>query len=68
MSSSTNCVDLNVYEDDLVEANETLLLQLTSDDPAILLVEPVTTEITIINTDGNTPIKERELPPPPLTK
>ena len=46
------CVALQVCEDDLVEGNETFQLQVTSDDPAILLVEPSTTEITIINTDG----------------
>ena len=48
------CVALQVFEDDLVEGNETFQLQVTSDDPAILLVEPSTAEITIINTDGKT--------------
>lgn len=46
------CVDLVISEDNLVEDNETFVLEITSDDPAILLVDPTTAQITIINTDG----------------
>lgn len=48
----TICVTVQVFADGLVEANETLQLQLATDDTAILLVDPITTEITIINSDG----------------
>lgn len=46
------CVSVLVYEDVLVEDNEQFLLVLTTNDPAVLLVEPNVTEIIIINTDG----------------
>ncbi len=49
---SEMCVQVLVDEDNLVEADETFQLVLFSDDPAVLLVEPNTTEVTIINTDG----------------
>ncbi len=49
---SEMCVQVLVDEDNLVEADETFQLVLFSDDLAVLLVEPNTTEVTIINTDG----------------
>ena len=55
MNLPTNvCVTVQVFEDGIVENDETFQLQLTSDDPAILLVQPNTSEIIIINTDGIT--------------
>lgn len=45
------CVDVQVFEDWLVEANETIGLFVTSDDPAILLLT-TGVEILIVNTDG----------------
>lgn len=47
------CVDFEVFEDGIVEEEEMVQLHVTSDDPAILLVEANTITITIINTDGN---------------
>ena len=45
------CVDIQVIEDRLVEGNETLNLVVTSDDPAVMLLNNQV-EISIFNTDG----------------
>jgi hypothetical protein len=46
------CVNVTVIEDGIVEMEETLQLHLSSEDPAILLVEPFVAEITINNSDS----------------
>lgn len=46
------CVNVSVMLDGLVESDETLHLQLATNDPAILLMQPNITEITIVNSDG----------------
>lgn len=46
------CLNVSVAEDSLVEENERFQLQLTTDDTAIVLVEPFIAEIMIINSDG----------------
>ena len=46
------CVTFHVFEDSLVEENETIELSVQSEDPAVLLLVPVTTTVIIINTDG----------------
>ena len=46
------CVEVLINEDGIVEEDETFQLMLLSDDPAVLIMEPNITEITIINTDG----------------
>lgn len=51
-SSDEMCVELLVFEDGLVETDETLLMELTTNDPAVLLVEPITALVTIVNTDS----------------
>lgn len=51
-SPSSECLVVSVFEDTLVEADETFLVQLTTDDRAVSLVQPNFTEVTIINTDG----------------
>ena len=46
------CIDFEVFEDGIVEEDEMVQLEVTSDDPAILLVETNSTIIAINNTDG----------------
>lgn len=46
------CVDLEVFEDNIVEEEETVQLQVTTSDPAIMIVEASSTVIAINNTDG----------------
>ena len=46
------CVVVSVFEDGLVEVTETVSLELTTDDPAVLLVEPTTAVLTLVSTDG----------------
>ena len=46
------CVDIRVSEDDLVETDEVLTLVLNSSDLAVVLMEPDTATVTIVNTDG----------------
>lgn len=48
------CVDIQVFEDNIVEGEETVELQVTSNDPAIEIVDPSRIIISIINTDGIT--------------
>lgn len=45
------CIDVQVFEDRLVEANETIGLFVASGDPAILLLN-TEVEILIVNTDS----------------
>ena len=45
------CIDVQVFEDRLVEENETVSIFVTTDDLSILLVN-TQVEILIINTDG----------------
>ena len=44
--------DFIVFENDQVEENETLLLRIETDDPAIGIAQPSSMEILIINTDS----------------
>lgn len=46
------CTNVSVSQDGLVEMDETLQLHLTTDDVAVILVEPFIADITIINSDG----------------
>jgi hypothetical protein len=52
-SPSIECVNVSVFEDNLVEAAETFLLALNASDPAISLENPNVTTVTIISSDGN---------------
>lgn len=45
------CIDISSVQDDVLEADETLVLQLSSVDSAVLL-GTVTTTITITNDDS----------------
>lgn len=60
MSSTTNCIEIKVLDDDLVGGNEIIRLHLTSNDSTIMLVEPTIAEIIIINTDGTSLITSDE--------
>lgn len=46
------CVTLEVYLDNLVEEDEMIKILITTEDPAIMLVQPSIANITIINSDG----------------
>lgn len=46
------CVVMTVSEDDLVEETETVSLEVTTDDPAVLLLQPTTAVVSIVSTDG----------------
>lgn len=52
VETSEMCIVLRVFEDGLVESNETLFLEVTTEDPAVMLVEPRIAVITIINSDS----------------
>ena len=49
---SNTCVDLQVFEDGLLEDVEMLQLRVESNDSSILIMEPSDVTISIINTDG----------------
>lgn len=51
-SPAQMCVVLGVFEDGLVESNETLFLEIITEDPAVTLVEPRIAVVNLINTDG----------------
>ena len=46
------CVVLQVFEDGIVEGDEIVELHVTSDDPAILVVNSSSVVITIISSDS----------------
>ena len=46
------CVSFQALDDSLVEFEEDFDLRVSSDNPAIMFVEPNSVKITITNTDG----------------
>ena len=52
LSLTEPCVGIQVSEDGLVETDEVLTLVLNSSDLAVMLIEPDTATVTIVNTDG----------------
>ena len=56
MTSTTNCIEIEILDDDLVGGNKIIRLHLTTNDSVIMLVQPTIAEIVIVNTDGTAPI------------
>ena len=56
MTSTTNCIEIEILDDDLVGGNKIIRFHLTTNDSVIMLVQPTIAEIVIVNTDGTAPI------------
>ncbi len=47
------CVNLTILDDEIVENNETFILNLTLSDPAVLIGNNGSTEVTILEDDDS---------------
>ena len=46
------CITIPIVDDLLCEASETIITQLTENDPNVVLIPPTTSIVTIIDNDG----------------
>ncbi len=48
------CVNMTILDDEIVENNETFILNLTSSDPAVLIGNTGSSKVTILEDDDST--------------